>query len=159
MKTLMIIMLLLVVSCRTVKKSSSEQSEISREELKAVFIERETKAEKLFYGDTLRGFIPNLDLSKGPVMIPISSTGIDQELTFTDSGVHVKTVARPVARSQLSKRELITDTTIKQEREIQSESSEKEIKSTGMPWWIWVLALAILAGYILYKLRRLIIPF
>lgn len=160
MKNLIIILvMLLAVSCRTVKKSRTSEKEFDRKEARAVKVETERKAETLFFGDTLRGFIPRLDLSNGPVMIPISSTGISQELTFTDSGVHIQTVARPVARSQLSYSERSTDTAQVSTSYREVENTSKEVTGWGVPWWVYLVGAIMLILAVLRLFNKISNPF
>lgn len=157
---LMLFLLLVLSSCRTVRKSTAESSRSSRIETEAIQVGRELKLERFEFGDTLTGLIPiRIPRGSPPVTIPVESGGIVLELTLTDSTVGYRAVARPVARSQLSYGENKTEDR-RRETEDRSETTEEvERKSRGFPWWVWLIAVIAAALAVLRWTGRIRFPF
>jgi len=156
----LVLALLILSSCKTVKRSSSQSSKSSRTETEAILVNREMKLETKHYGDTLKGLIP-LRIPRGsvPITIPFESQGIALELTLTDSTVGYRAVAKPVARSQLSYGESKTEDRSVTVEEQSSETAEVEKKSRGFPWWVWLIAIVAAALAVLRWTGRLRFPF
>lgn len=156
----MVLALLVLSSCKTVKRSSSQSSQSSRTETEAILVNRELKLETFNYGDTLQGLIPiRIPRGSAPITIPFESQGIALELTLTDSTVGYRAVAKPVARSQLSYGESKTEDRSVKTEEQTSEAESVEKKSWGFPWWVWLIAIIAAALAVLRWTGRLKIPF
>lgn len=157
---IVIALLLVLSSCKTVKRSSSQSSQSTRTETEAILTNRELKVETLNYGDTLQGLIPiRIPRGSDPITIPVESGGIALELTLTDSTVGYRAVAKPVARSQLSYGESKTEDRRRETEERSEQASDVEKKSRGFPWWIWVVVILAAALAVARFLLKIKLPF
>lgn len=146
-------------SCGSTKRVTSSQVEVVEEKQEKTF-EKETVFQVIdYYGDTMSGTIPLRPLSQIPQVIPVRSTGIDLELTLTDTGLTYKAVARPVARSSLTKEtEKATESDYKKTEETSEKVTEKR-KAFSLPWWIYGIVITAMIIAILRVLNITKNPF
>lgn len=141
------VVLLLALSCKSVEKTKSQTSG-KREYAEVALSERVSGTVETF-GDTLTGMIPLRALTKIPQVIPVRSSGIELELSITDTSISYMAVARPVARSTLSWES--TADTVHVTEEIQESSSYVEKKGFQFPWWVWAVGIVAVVLAVLMK--------
>lgn len=142
-------LLITVISCKTVKQSSSEKVEARVESREAREENRETKSERITYGDTLKATVPIRSLSRIPQIIRSESKGLDLVIILTDSTVKYRAIAKPVEKENVAETTAIK-TKSNQEIKVFSESEQsKKLSSLGLSWWVYLIIILIIAALLL----------
>ncbi|MCH7400123.1 hypothetical protein MM236_19160 [Belliella sp. DSM 107340] len=145
--------ILLLVSCRSVKKFSSDQTSTEAERMDELYSQFSRNLEIEEFGDTLKGRVPfPIDITK-PTVITGESQGISLELTISDQGIGYKAIAKPVARSKLSYSDTIGQISSIKEQSSSSTVREKEVKKR-LPLWLYpvvVIVMFVASGLIVNK--------
>jgi len=141
------VFILALLSCKTVEKSSSSATG-SKESYTTSMSERVSETVETF-GDTLYGIVPIRPVGKIPQVIRVRSSGIELELSVTDTSVTYRAVARPVARSTLSYASTAdTDTVVEESKTADTKVTKKGFQ---LPWWIYVVGIGVLVLVVLNK--------
>lgn len=131
----------------------------SRSEYQAIDFQANSKLVTEYLGDSLTGRLPL------PYMVPRSSTwqiqsgGITMDVTLKDSTLEYRTVAKPVARSTLSKSDTVRSETRAVEESSVIQITTEEKKRVGLPWWIWPILALVVILVILKMFNKIKLPF
>jgi len=142
-------LLMTVISCKTVKQSSSEKVEARVESREVREENRETKTERITYGDTLKATVPIRTPSRIPQIIRSESKGLDLVIILTDSTVKYRAIAKPVEKETVAETTAIK-TKSNQEITAVSESEESEqVTKMAIPWWVILIIVLVFAGFVI----------
>ncbi len=131
----------------------------SRVQHEAIDFQANRKLVTEYLGDSLSGRLPL------PYTVPrsgtwqINSGGITLDVTLKDSTLEYRTVARPVARSTLSKSDSVKSETRLNEEALGSHEYKGDKKRVGLPWWIWPVIALIVILMILRLFNKIKLPF
>lgn len=150
------VILMICFSCKSSKQASSlKKEESKRIEEKAIKVTASRRLETEYLGDSLTGRMPLPYTVPYRTSFKVESSGINLELTLQDSTIEYRAVAKPVARSSLSREDSSYQQLKLEEFQQVTQTEESTKKKTGFPWWIWpILAIGTVIG-ILIKINRI----
>lgn len=155
----MIIALVLTVSsgCRVLKKKERSERSESQSELKLDLSTKKQTLEVLHFGDTLRGISPVIRDGR-PQRIQSESAGVKLDITLTDSTISYQVTAKPVAKESFKIDIEDVQAHIEASEEKTSETAEKEVKSSGIPWWLYLIGALLIVGWLAWKYHDITNP-
>lgn len=144
---LIIVTALVLCACSSMQKARSKSKVNTEQKIQEQTTTRERIIES--YGDTLFGSLPMviIDRAKELKSLPYTyqdrSQGVRLRFVVDTSGISYEVVATP--REKVTER--ITTTTRTEDTNTRAKQSNLEVERKGgfgIPWWLWIILLALL---------------
>lgn len=154
-----VMLLLMVGACGSKKKGLMKTETIYYQQQASETSTRHRAVSVEQYGDTLRGSIPlpfQFPSTPGvsfPYILPVSSQGLDLEITLDSAGVSYRAIAKPTAKVNIRESESKTQESSSIQAVVKEEQKTKEVKQ-GIPWWLILIGILLVLILVAWRLLK-----
>ena len=153
-----VILLLMGASCRSKQKSllKKEMVTYQQQTSESHTLDRALSVEH--FGDTLWGRVPlpfSSPVAPGatPLIIPVSSSGINLELTVDSEGITYRAIAKPMAKMTVQETETQTSKSGTSEAVVKEVIKNKEVKQE-VPWWLILIGILLVLILVAWRILK-----